>query len=228
MVSLLFRMQGIQLCPLICITAALCTLLRKGFYYGCCLCPLDGDQRTYFHPPLLFCAVFPLLGLPLPHNVCFLLYLTCSNLFFKGSFLFQESMLCLWLLVLAAGGMVPSTPEISALQENLPFFLFFWVLVWNLSLCMHEVFDSPLPNEFIMTSEIGCLFSSGWKMSRGCFPLHLDTARTACWEGAGLGLEIQNSISLWMSGGSTRGLQLHFVCVTHGQGMFHSTLLKQA
>lgn len=126
MVSLLFCMQGIQLCPLICITAALCTLLRKGFYYGCCLCPLDGDQRTYFHPPLLFCAVFPLLGLPLPHNVCFLLYLTCSNLFFKGSFLFQESMLCLWLLVLAAGGMVPSTPEISALQENLPFFLFFF------------------------------------------------------------------------------------------------------
>lgn len=93
-----------------------------------------------------------LLGVPLSHDLSFLLLSICSNLFFKGSCLFQESLLVP--VAHQGASMVPSTPEPSATQGNLPFPPLLSAHLKCVSLHASSAHGTPLPNEFIMTSEV--------------------------------------------------------------------------
>lgn len=99
-------------------------------------------------------TVVSFLEYPYPMTCAFCYFKCVATCSLKGLFFSRRACWCQWLALIAAGGMVPGTPEISALQGNLPFSDLLSAYLKYISLHAWSVRGTPLPSEFIMTSEI--------------------------------------------------------------------------
>lgn len=109
-----------------------CLLVRKGVVVAS-PCPLDGHQSTDFHPPLCI-----LISLEYPYPMicpfCYFQYVAICSL--KDLVFSRKACWCQWLTKVPAW--------CQALQNHQPpreicLFLLFWVLIWDVSLCMPQV-----------------------------------------------------------------------------------------
>lgn len=124
---------------------------------GCCGQSLSlsfGWGLKHWFPSLFVSLWSPSREYPYPMMCAFCYFKCVATCPLKGLSFSRRACWCQWLTVISAGGLVPSTPEISALQGNLPFLDLLSAYLKYASLHAWSVCDTPLPNEFIMTSEI--------------------------------------------------------------------------